>query len=47
MFGKVIVFRLFKMIPKKKNRVRTASSGPGSAFGSGRVGYSGAGRHNK
>ena len=28
MFGKVIVFRLFEMIPKKKKkRVRTTSSG--------------------
>ena len=40
MFGKVIVFRLFEMIQKRKKekkRARTASSGPGSASGSGRV----------
>ena len=34
MFRKVIVFGLFEMIQKK---VRTASPGPGSASGSGRV----------
>ena len=39
MFGKVIVFGLFEIIQKKKKKkeVRTASSGPGSASGSGRV----------
>ena len=42
MFRKVIVFGLFEMIQKKKERnkerrVRTASPSPGSASGSGRV----------
>ena len=36
MFRKVILFGLFEMIQKKK-KVRTMSSGPSSAFGSGRV----------
>ena len=36
MFGKVIVFGLFEMI-QKKIKVRTASLGPGSFSGSGRV----------
>ena len=36
MFGKVIVFELFEIIQKKK-RVRIASPGSSSAFGSGRV----------
>ena len=37
MFGKVIVFGLFEIIPKKKKKVRTASPGLGSASGLGRV----------
>ena len=46
MFRKVIAFGLFEMIRKKKKRVRIASPGSGSAYGSGRVEYGGVGRHN-
>ena len=46
MFEKVIVFGLFEMNQKKKRkRVRTASLGSGSAFGSGRVRFGGTSRH--
>ena len=46
MFGKAIVFGLFKMI-KKKSGVRTTSPGLGLASGLGRVENGGAGRHIK
>ena len=42
MFGKVIVFRLFEMIPKKKKK-----KSEDHVLGSGRVEYGCTGRHKK